>query len=112
MTLASSQIYTNCRGSGGDGDGIGTRVNYADFNYPIPASAWSCAGKNCQLTCLDATCTPQVCSTIWDNFNPIMAIPTPVLDLQEAWKTCSFADELGPQWLYVPSRHPHRLEVY
>ncbi|KAF2168867.1 hypothetical protein M409DRAFT_20880 [Zasmidium cellare ATCC 36951] len=101
MTLASSQVSTNC----GNGDvrsaTAGTQINFADFNYPIPASAYSCAHP-CEASCVDATCTPQACSTIWDNFNPVMAIPTPVLDLQEAWKTCSFADENGVNWLFDP----------
>ncbi|KAK4499875.1 hypothetical protein PRZ48_008061 [Zasmidium cellare] len=97
ITLASSQVSTNC----GNDNGIGTQINYADFNYPIAASAYSCAHP-CAAPCVDATCTPQACSTIWDDFNPVMAIPTPVLDLQAAWKTCSFADENGPQWLFDP----------
>ncbi|KAK5279248.1 hypothetical protein LTR16_007844 [Cryomyces antarcticus] len=52
----------------GPGSGHGTAMNYADLNYPVPWSAYSCMSK----------CRPSGlgCKTIWDDFVPILAFPT------------------------------------
>lgn len=48
-------------------------VNLADFNFPVPASAYQC-----QPDCIQYP-NENVCSTIWDDFKPAFALPSDFL---------------------------------
>ena len=80
IPLSSSDISTVCI------DALnaetGKVLDFRDLNYPVPASAYSCAGGCGILTTLQSQCT------IWDNYNPLLALPTHFMDLAPQWKTC------------------------
>lgn len=86
LTLASSEVSTQC-----NGDGIPTSMNWADLNWPVPASAYSCQAR-CSRGPFFERSTPAQCSTIWSDVNPLLAIPTKVKDLAPEWSTCVFKD--------------------
>ncbi|GAB7355967.1 hypothetical protein MBLNU459_g6599t1 [Dothideomycetes sp. NU459] len=109
VPLPSSAISTQC-GGWFSARGAGTQLNYADLNYPIPASAYSCENRcstQAQYSIANGTGsyhynTPSQCNTIWSDFNPILAIPTEIRDLVPAWATCSFYDAVLPNFLFDP----------
>lgn len=95
--------------------GGGEQLNFADLNSPIPASAYQCqndcrtlASSICHVSTSKAIFTSNnttftnaiedcvyiteshasdFCSTIWDNFNPLLAMPTMLRDLVPEWST-------------------------
>ena len=66
------------------GGGAGTQVNFADFNSPVPASAYRCQPE-CGNSVGGMT---NYCTTIYDNFNPQVAYPTDVFKNRPEWKSC------------------------
>lgn len=102
----SEEISTNCfasffssKGHHNAGYGPGTQLNYADLNYPPPASAYNCQ-RQCQSLSYERdpsgtnvtthTILPNPCETIWDNFNPLIAVPTRLRSMHPEWSTCQF----------------------
>lgn len=118
LPLPSSAISTQCGGFyNRDAWGTGTPLNYADLNWPIPASAYSCQARcytpitaACAADCTvcPATCnaetptTPPECSTIWSDVNLAIAVPTKVRHLAPEWSTCSFWDAYIPNFWFDP----------
>lgn len=108
LPVPSSAISTQC-GGWFSAQGDGTAVNYADFNHPVPASAYSCANRcTTGLSYINVNGTgykytpPAECSTIWDDFNPALAVPTEARNLVPEWSTCSFWDAALPNFLFDP----------
>ncbi|KAK5127522.1 hypothetical protein LTR85_006861 [Meristemomyces frigidus] len=96
MTLQSDDISTHCGGGTLGWDwGPATQINYADWNKPIRADVY-----NCQKQC--SSIAP--CSTIWDNFNPWLAVPTVIRSRVPQWSTCSFSDDNEAPLLFDPPR--------
>lgn len=96
MTLQSSDISTRCGGlstTWGWGRDPATQVNFADWNSPIAADVY-----NCQKQCSGS----PACSTIWDNFNPWLAVPSIIRERIPAWSTCTFTDEMEAPLLFDP----------
>ncbi|KAK4894310.1 hypothetical protein LTR27_007443 [Elasticomyces elasticus] len=110
---SSDAVSSICAKPGG-GYGTPQAMNYADFNYPVPASAYRCQPKCFEqrismhwtqltnsappivmdgttykgattVTVMGETVTtlPDVnlCSTIWDDYRPGLAVPQELLDL-------------------------------
>ncbi|KAK5703249.1 hypothetical protein LTR97_004198 [Elasticomyces elasticus] len=110
---SSDAVSSICAKPGGD-YGTPQAINYADFNYPVPASAYRCQPKCFEqrismhwtqltnsappiimdgttykdattVTVMGETVTtlPDVnlCSTIWDDYRPGLAVPQELLDL-------------------------------
>ncbi|KAK3652595.1 hypothetical protein LTR56_001959 [Elasticomyces elasticus] len=86
LPLPSASVSSRC-GLLGGGFGGPQSMNYADFNVPVPASAYRCQPKcwtNDRLeqyaTMSDFTyekyATENRCSTIWDDYRPALAVPT------------------------------------
>ncbi|KAK4496701.1 hypothetical protein PRZ48_012684 [Zasmidium cellare] len=109
LALRSDEVSTNCYGRIGTqtstaGWGNGKSLNYADLNLPVPASAYQCANQcvpyvtsertgSDGLQTFDTTSiTPNPCETIWNNFNPLLAIPTRLKTISE-WASCSFCND-------------------
>ena len=107
LTLASSEVSTQC-----NGDGIPTSMNWADLNWPVPASAYSCQAR-CSRGPFFERSTPAQCSTIWSDVNPLLAIPTKVKELAPEWSTCVFKDaNLGfANYWFDPPIALHPAEV-
>ncbi|KAI9709151.1 MAG: hypothetical protein M1820_003598, partial [Bogoriella megaspora] len=56
-------------------------INYHYLTGPVPASAYKCmANCNGGLPGWE-----KLCPTIWDNYNPVLAFPTPLLTAQSEW---------------------------
>lgn len=102
----SDEISTNCfatsfsiEGGHNPGYGPGTQLNYADLNYPPPATAYQCQNQ-CTSTSSEVspdgmnvtiyTLLPNPCETIWDNFNPLIAVPTRLKSMHPEWASCRF----------------------
>lgn len=54
-------------------------INYADFNSPAPASAYRCQPKcfgHEREGLFNTNVTAKLCSTIYDNYDPALEIPT------------------------------------
>ncbi|KAK5717934.1 hypothetical protein LTR15_008777 [Elasticomyces elasticus] len=86
LPLPSASVSSRC-GLLGGGFGPPQSMNYADFNVPVPASAYRCQPKcwtNDDLeqyaTMSDFTyekyATENRCLTIWDDYRPALAVPT------------------------------------
>jgi len=114
MPLPSSAISTQC-GGWFSAQGPGTAVNWADFNYPQPASAYACENRcTTELSYMFVNGTgqrytpPPECYTIWDDFNPVLAVPTEARKMVPEWSTCSFWDDVLPNFLFDPplALHP------
>lgn len=108
LPLPSSAISTQC-GGWFSAQGAGTAVNWADFNSPVPASAYACENRcTTELSYIVVNGTghrytpPPQCYTIWDDFNPALAVPTEARDLVPEWSTCSFWDAVLPNFLFDP----------
>lgn len=105
LPLPSTAISTQC----GPAFGPGTPLVYADLNRPVPASAYSCQNRcpatltsSCE-TCLGYTATPaSECATIWDDVNPVLAVPTEVRQLAREWEKCEFWDVNIPNFWFDP----------
>ncbi|KAL9080971.1 MAG: hypothetical protein Q9157_000381 [Trypethelium eluteriae] len=89
--LPSSEVTTECAGSLPK-NGITSNyitaveqpmgpINYNYLNGPVPASVYKCM-PNCNG---GLPGWETLCPTIWDNYNPVLAFPTGLLNLQEAW---------------------------
>ncbi|KAK5020393.1 hypothetical protein LTR60_000555 [Cryomyces antarcticus] len=85
LPQSSSQISTQC-GRYHAGLGIGSPMNFADMNSPVPWSAYSCMPQCGQ----GGGEWKNFCSTIWDDFLPQLAYPTDVNRIQPEWKSCTF----------------------
>ncbi|KAI7506839.1 hypothetical protein KC347_g7337 [Hortaea werneckii] len=94
----STDVSSLC-GRTGAWDSLTLPINYADFNHPVPASAYRCQQKcfresssaiystsyitygntsfpSSSMLSIDSTWpTENLCSTIWDDFAPQLAIP-------------------------------------
>lgn len=94
----STDVSSLC-GRTGAWDSLTLPVNYADFNHPVPASAYRCQQKcfrefssaiystsyvtyqnatfprSSRLSIHSTWATENLCSTIWDDFAPQLAIP-------------------------------------
>ncbi|KAK4580304.1 hypothetical protein LTR86_000507 [Recurvomyces mirabilis] len=94
----SNEVSSYCIGDGG---AIGTprSINYADFNYPVPAEAYRCQPKchtasavaiistrtqvdasNHPITTITSVSISDLpsenwCSTIWDDYAPALSVP-------------------------------------
>lgn len=84
LTLSSSEVSSQC-----NGNKIATSLNFADLNWPVPASAYNCQNR-CGYFHIQDSVTPAECSTIWSDVNPLLAIPTKIKDLSPLWATCAF----------------------
>lgn len=110
LPLPSSAISTQC-GGWFSAQGPGTPLNYADLNFPWPASAYNCMNRcrtDLSFTIVNGTgaswSPPPQCSTIWSDLNPILAMPTEVRNLVPAWSTCSMWDAALPNFVFDPPR--------
>ncbi|KAF7186371.1 hypothetical protein HII31_12302 [Pseudocercospora fuligena] len=117
VPLQSSDISTHCGGWwGAVHNPIGTALTYADLNWPVAASAYSCQNR-CSDTFsrsysldkgiigaqLVSIASPPQCSTIWSDVNPVLAFPTKIRDMVPEWKSCSFWNEnLANFWFDPP----------
>lgn len=101
----SDEISTNCYATWWNrtqtanipGYGPGTMLNFADFNAPIRASAYDCQNQCLpfSVTYINNTYTtqsiyPNPCSTIFDNYNPLLAVPTRLNEMVPQWNKCKF----------------------
>ncbi|KAK1822037.1 hypothetical protein LTR12_003561 [Friedmanniomyces endolithicus] len=83
LPLAPTAVSSRC-GLVGGGFGPPQSMNYADLNQPVPASAYRCQPKcftNDQLpenwqTPYTKYATENRCSTIWNDYNPALSVPT------------------------------------
>ncbi|KAI4842632.1 hypothetical protein E4T44_04140 [Aureobasidium sp. EXF-8845] len=110
LPLPSSAVSTQC-GGWFSAQGPGTPLNYADLNFPWPASAYNCMNRcstDVSFTVINGTgvswSPPPQCSTIWSDLNPILAMPTEVRNLVPAWSTCSMWDAALPNFVFDPPR--------
>lgn len=115
VPLLSADISTQC-GGWGAAYGHGTALNYADLNWPVPASAYKCQDR-CAVklassgyiangafmwSLYDEPVAPE-CSTIWSDINPVLALPTKIKDMVPEWSSCSFYnDNLANFWFDPP----------
>ncbi|KAF7187878.1 hypothetical protein HII31_10778 [Pseudocercospora fuligena] len=108
FAFKSDEISTNCyvstfgdqSSATGPGYGPGTQLNYADLNSPVPASAYQCQNQ-CKPSSTwigtdgnysSTAIIPNPCNTIFDNFNPLLAMPTRLRDMVPEWSSCGFWD--------------------
>nr|OQO26670.1 hypothetical protein B0A51_07670 [Rachicladosporium sp. CCFEE 5018] len=111
VALPSSAISTHC-GGWFSAMGPGTSMNYADLNWPVAASAYSCQGRcvipaqttSCDLAGCYVTGLPKDphCDTIWGDVNPVLALPTEVSKMVPEWSACSAFDEALPNFWFDP----------
>ena len=80
LPLPSSAVSTQC-GGWFSAQGPGTPLNYADLNFPWPASAYNCMNRcstDVSFTTMNGTqiswSPPPQCSTIWSDLNPILCL--------------------------------------
>jgi hypothetical protein len=95
LTLKSEDVSTQCKGNK-----IATSINWADLNWPVPASAYECQDRCARVHV--GLSTPVECSTIWSDVNPLLAIPTKVKDLSPLWSTCLFDVPLLANYWFDP----------
>ncbi|KAK5723076.1 hypothetical protein LTR17_014038 [Elasticomyces elasticus] len=105
LTVKSEDMSSHCQG-----DPDSTSLNFADLNWPVPASAYSC-----QLGCARTasyTSLPIECSTIWSNVNPYLAIPTKALKaLAPEWSDCVAYDGMQSPYWFDPPVASHQTDV-
>ncbi|KAI9697140.1 MAG: hypothetical protein M1820_007875 [Bogoriella megaspora] len=101
LPLASSQVHTICYNwDGPESMQLGNPLNFQDLNCPIPATAYSCA-SGCMVPAFATATAP---CTIWDNFAPILALPTAITQIAPEWSTCSLWDEnINNFWFDPPT---------
>ncbi|KAK3201143.1 hypothetical protein GRF29_213g1207777 [Pseudopithomyces chartarum] len=81
ITLASTDIFTK---RGYPINDIPYSVNYADFNDPVPYSAWY-GQPSCQIRM-------PYCSVVFPGgYNPQMAMPAAIRSIEPAWSDCSLS---------------------
>ncbi|KXT06844.1 hypothetical protein AC578_7185 [Pseudocercospora eumusae] len=102
LTLESSEISTQC-----GGNRINTQINYADMNWPVPASAWNCQSRCAKYSNYNAfsnqtSSIPDFCNTIYKHLNPLVGLPTQLTDLDPEWKTCTLNPENMAGFWYDP----------
>ncbi|WPH04622.1 Hypothetical protein R9X50_00751500 [Acrodontium crateriforme] len=101
LALAPTAVSSRC-GKIGGGFGPPMSMNYANLNQPVPAEAYRCQPK-----CFTNDDLPQLwtrsdystfmqyatdnrCSTIWDDYNPALAVPT---EFATVFPSAGFEDE-------------------
>lgn len=88
----TSQISSQCAPVYHAWAGGGQQVNFADYNSPIPASAYNCMPQ-CQGGIATAFDTLDFCTTFFDDDSrPYLAIPTDIFNIHTAWSDCILAD--------------------
>jgi hypothetical protein len=108
VPLPSSSIFTQCGGAR-YARNHGTPLNYADLNWPVPASAYSCQARCdpvgepiCPMCEHTAVPTTGECGTIWSDVNPNLAMPTEIRDLVPEWSTCLMYNDRIPNFWFDP----------
>jgi hypothetical protein len=108
VPLPSSSIFTQCGGAR-YARNHGTPLNYADLNWPVPASAYSCQARCdpvgepiCPMCEHTAIPTTGECGTIWSDVNPNLAMPTEIRDLVPEWSTCLMYNDRIPNFWFDP----------
>ncbi|KAK4496329.1 hypothetical protein PRZ48_012309 [Zasmidium cellare] len=118
VPLHSTDISSHC-GGWFAAYGPGTQLNYADLNWPVPASAYKCQARCSKALTASPTLdpsaddhllwdlqtlpTPPECATIWEDVNPVLAVPTKIREMVPAWSSCSFWNEgLANFWFDPP----------
>lgn len=110
VPLPSSSIFTQCGAQRSARDrNHGTPLNYADLNWPVPASAYNCQARcdpSGKPICPDcphtAVPTTAECGTIWSDINPNLAMPTEIRDLVPQWSNCDMYNDRIPNFWYDP----------
>ncbi|GAB7360433.1 hypothetical protein MBLNU230_g8387t2 [Neophaeotheca triangularis] len=102
LQQAPESVYSYCATAAEEGFGQARRVNYADFEWPVPASVYRCQ-PHCWTTLYESQLvmdrivtiegaaetytethstwsssiitTVNTCSTIWNDYHPILSIP-------------------------------------
>lgn len=108
VPLPSSSLFSQCGGAR-SARNHGTPLNYADLNWPVPASAYSCqarcdpVGEPICPQC-DHTAVPSTgeCGTIWSDVNPNLAMPTEIRELVPEWSTCLMYNDRIPNFWFDP----------
>ncbi|KAF7190103.1 hypothetical protein HII31_08434 [Pseudocercospora fuligena] len=116
LPLCSDEVSTNCYGRIG-GTATST-AGFADLNSPVPASAYKCQNQCIPYTTSSfqytdglssglpgystSYFTPNPCETIYDNFNPLLAVPTKLQELVPEWKTCSLYNDWIANVIFDP----------
>lgn len=108
VPLPSSSLFSQCGGQR-FARNHGTPLNYADLNWPVPASAYSCQARcdpvgmpicpDCAHTEIPTT---GECGTIWSDINPNLAMPTEIRDLVPEWSTCLMYNDRIPNFWFDP----------
>ncbi|KAK5730050.1 hypothetical protein LTR17_011454 [Elasticomyces elasticus] len=102
LTVKSEDMSSHCQF-----DPNSTSLNFADLNWPVPASAYSC-----QLGCASQTPPDPDCSTIWSNVNPYLAIPTKALKaLAPEWSDCVAYNGMQSPYWFDPPVALHQTDV-
>lgn len=103
IPVPSTAMSTHCGGFT-EAHGPGTPLNYADLNWPVPASAYNCQARCDQrfVPLSNRSETPPQCKTIWSDVNPNIAIPTMVKDLIPEWSSCSMEGFRIPNFWFDP----------
>jgi hypothetical protein len=108
VPLPSSSIFTQCGGAR-YARNHGTPLNYADLNWPVPASAYNCQARCdpvgepiCPMCEHTAIPTTGECGTIWSDVNPNLAMPTEIRDLVPEWSTCLMYNDRIPNFWFDP----------
>lgn len=107
LPVSSAAVSTQCGGWFG-AYGPGEQLNFADLNYPVPASAYNCMDRCATEGPGNASYSVSApCSTIWDDYKPLLAIPTEVTKLVPEWSTCKgWDDVIANFWFDPPVRIP------
>jgi hypothetical protein len=108
VPLPSSSLFSQCGGAR-SARNHGTPLNYADLNWPVPASAYGCQARcdpvgepicpGCEYTAVPTT---GECGTIWSDINPNLAMPTEIRDLVPEWSTCLMYNDRIPNFWFDP----------
>ena len=102
LPLASTQVHTICYNFDGPKDApgaqLGSPLDFRDLNYPVPGSAYSCA-SGCGIPAYTTNSSP---CTIFDDYRPILALPTMLTQLAPEWASCSLWDEVLNNFWYDP----------
>lgn len=103
IAVPSSAMSTHCGGFT-EAHGSATPLNYADLNWPVAASAYSCQARCDQQTIPinNRSATPTECSTIWSDVNPNIAVPSMVKDLIPEWAHCEMSGFRIPNFWFDP----------
>ncbi|KAI9666008.1 MAG: hypothetical protein M1821_003943 [Bathelium mastoideum] len=114
LGLPSSAVSSACSGTNnpaGWNNGAGDQIplTYADLEPPIRADVYKCMSQ-CAYGATDqddgVPYWTSLCPTIWDDYSPILVIPTQIQTLQPAWSSCGFDLGLIGDFAYDP---PHVL---